>query len=62
MDPNDRDAIRRFMEAKKAGRSTGAEEMRYDPVSKKFVVVERGSSETLPIVEEEDLIAFAGGK
>ncbi len=62
MESADRDAIRKFMEAKKEGRSTGSREMRYDPVSKKFVLVERGSAETLPIVEHEDLIAFASGE
>jgi hypothetical protein len=46
------------MEAKKAGRSTDDKELRYDPTSRKFVVVSRGSRETLPLVENEDLKAF----
>jgi hypothetical protein len=58
MTASDRDSIRRFMEAKKAGRSTDDKELRYDPTSKKFVVASRGSRETLPLVENEDLKAF----
>jgi hypothetical protein len=61
MEPASRDAIIQFMAAKKAGRSTGSKEMRYDPVTKKFVMVERGSAEMLPLVQDEDLIAFSGG-
>lgn len=60
MEQADRAEIRRFMESKKTGRSTGSKEMRYNPVTKKFVLVERGSAEGLPVVEHEDLIAFGG--
>ncbi len=56
--PTDRDRIREFMEAKKQGENTGSQELRYDAVKKKFVVADRGTAETLPIVRDEDLQAF----
>lgn len=57
-DASQREEIRKWMEAKKAGRSTGGKEMRYDPKRRKFVVVDQGSAEHLPIVDKEDLKAF----
>ncbi len=54
----ERDRIREFMLAKQEGTPTGSKELRYDTVKKKFVLVERGMSETLPIVQDEDLQAF----
>ena len=56
--PTERDRIREFMQAKKQGEATGAKELRYDTVKKQFVLAERGTAETLPIVRDEDLQAF----
>jgi hypothetical protein len=54
----DRDRIREYMLAKSQGASTGSKELRYDATGKKFVLAERGTAETLPIVVDEDLQAF----
>lgn len=54
----ERDRIREFMLAKNQGASTGSAELRYDATTKKFVLAERGTAETLPIVQDEDLHAF----
>lgn len=54
----ERDRIREFMLAKNQGASTGSQELRYDATKKKFVLAERGTGETLPIVQDEDLQAF----
>lgn len=54
----ERDRIREFMQAKKQGEETGTQELRYDAAAKKFVLADRGTAETLPIVGDEDLQAF----
>jgi hypothetical protein len=55
------EAIKRLMQAKKEGRSTGSKEMRYDRNLKKFVLVEKTRSDALPVVTDEDLSAFGRG-
>jgi hypothetical protein len=54
----ERDRIREYMLAKNQGTSTGARELRYDATKRKFVLAEKGTAETLPIVLDEDLQAF----
>jgi hypothetical protein len=54
----ERDRIREYMLAKSKGASTGSKELRYDATKKRFVLAERGTTETLPIVLDEDLQAF----
>jgi hypothetical protein len=55
------DDIARFMEARQRGDSS-REEMVYNPVTKKFELVDRASAnaDALPRVTAEDLQAFHG--
>ena len=58
----DHAAIREFMQKSAFGESTEGKRMKYDPKSKRFVVVDAGDDDAddLPAVTPEDLQSFVG--